>query len=84
MQQGGQLNNTIVIVLGDHGNRFTGLRKTDIGRIEDRMPFLAVSLPKQFKHRFPHLVAGLEENRNNLLSWYVRWVTTTAIRSYGS
>lgn len=83
MQQGGQLNNTIVIVLGDHGNRFTELRKTDIGRIEDRMPFLAVSLPKQFKQRFPHLVAGLEENRNNLLSWYVRWVTTTAIYNHG-
>jgi hypothetical protein len=69
MQRGGQLNNTVVIVLGDHGNRFTKLRTTDIGRIENRMPFLAVSLPKEFKNRFPHLVAGLEENRDSLLSW---------------
>jgi hypothetical protein len=71
MHQEGQLNNTIVVVLGDHGNRFSRLRQTDIVRVEERMPFLSVSLPGEFKRRFPHLVAGLEQNRNNLLSWYV-------------
>jgi hypothetical protein len=71
MQREGHLNNTVVIVLGDHGHRFSEIRKTDIGRVEDRMPFLAVSLPKQFKHRHPHLVEGLAENCNTLLSWYV-------------
>ncbi|XP_021941338.1 uncharacterized protein LOC110840547 isoform X2 [Zootermopsis nevadensis] len=70
MQREGQLNNTIVMVLGDHGNRFSGLRKTEIGRVEERMPFLAVSLPRDFKRRFPHLVAGLKQNQNNLLSWF--------------
>jgi hypothetical protein len=59
------------MVLGDHGNRFSELRKTDIGRVEERMPFLAVALPQEFKHRFPHLVAGLKKNHNSLLGWYV-------------
>lgn len=71
MQRKGQLNNTIVMVLGDHGNRFSELRKTDIGRVEERMPFIAVALPQDFKHRFPHLVAGLKQNHNSLLGWYV-------------
>jgi hypothetical protein len=77
IQRKGQLNNTIVIVLGDHGHRFSELRKTDIGRVEERMPFLAVSLPRDFKHRYPHLVAGLEQNQNKLLSWYVCGRTTS-------
>jgi len=71
MQREGQLNNTVVIVLGDHGHRFSAIRKTDIGRVEERMPFLAVSLPTEFKDRYPHLVEGLEQNNNTLLSWYV-------------
>jgi len=67
----GQLTNTVVIVLGDHGNRFSEIRKTNIGRVEERMPFLAVSLPTEFKHRYPHLVEGLEQNYNTLLSCHV-------------
>jgi len=70
MQREGQLNNTVLIVLGDHGHRFSAIRKTDIGRVEERMPFLAVSLPTEFKHRYPHLVEGLEQNNNTLLSWF--------------
>ena len=71
MQREGHLNNTVVIVLGDHGHRFSAIRQTDIGRVEERMPFLAVSLPTEFKHRYPHLVEGLEKNSNTLISWYV-------------
>ena len=67
----GQLTNTVVIVLGDHGHRYSAIRKTDIGRVEERMPFLAVFLPTEFKHGYPHLVEGLEQNNNTLLSWYV-------------
>ena len=74
MQREGKLNNTVVIVLGDHGQRFSAIRKTDVGRVEERMPFLAVSLPTEFKHRYPHLVEGLEQNNNTLLSWYVNGV----------
>jgi hypothetical protein len=76
MHREGQLNNTVVIVLGDHGQRFSGIRKTDIGRVEERMPFLAVSLPAEFKHGYPHLAQGLEQNRDTLLSWYVSEVIT--------
>ncbi|XP_069700320.1 uncharacterized protein [Periplaneta americana] len=70
MRRNGELNNTVVIVLGDHGNRFSDLRKTDIGRVEERMPFLAVSLPEEFKRRHPHLEKGLQQNDDNLLSWF--------------
>lgn len=66
----GHLNNTVLIVLGDHGNRFSGLRQTHIGRVESNMPFLAVRLPDVFKNKFPHLELGLQSNSNRLLSWF--------------
>ncbi|PSN55945.1 hypothetical protein C0J52_00456 [Blattella germanica] len=66
----GHLNNTVLIVMGDHGNRFSDLRKTDIGRVEERMPFLSVWLPHALRRKYPHLDSGLRSNMNNLLSWY--------------
>ncbi|KAJ9576012.1 hypothetical protein L9F63_007112, partial [Diploptera punctata] len=70
MWRKGHLNNTVLIVLGDHGNRFSDLRQTDIGRVEERMPFLSVWLPSALKEKYPHLQKGLQSNRNILLSWY--------------
>uniref|UniRef100_A0A183TVX8 DUF229 domain-containing protein n=1 Tax=Toxocara canis TaxID=6265 RepID=A0A183TVX8_TOXCA len=42
----GLLNNTVLMVMSDHGNRFDEIRKTLIGRYEERMPFLFVHLPE--------------------------------------
>ncbi|PSN55946.1 hypothetical protein C0J52_00457 [Blattella germanica] len=67
----GHLDNTVLLVLGDHGNRFSALRRTHIGRVESNMPFFAVRLPDVFKQKFPHLDTGLQRNSNKLLSWYI-------------
>ncbi|XP_067001262.2 uncharacterized protein [Anabrus simplex] len=70
MYRRGDLQNTIVIMMGDHGNRFDGIRQTVIGRVEERMPFFSVSLPPKLKKEYPHLQKGLEKNSQVLLSWF--------------
>jgi arylsulfatase A-like enzyme len=62
----GALDNTVLLMMGDHGNRFDPIRKTVIGRVEERMPFLAVSLPKKLEH----FRKNLEANSNVLMSWH--------------
>lgn len=47
--------NTIILVMGDHGHRFDGIRSTYIGRIEERMPFLGILLPETLQKSHPHL-----------------------------
>ncbi|KAF4524380.1 hypothetical protein B566_EDAN007556 [Ephemera danica] len=46
----GVLENTFILLLGDHGHRFADIRQTKIGRIEENMPFLGIHLPESLKH----------------------------------
>lgn len=48
-------DNTILLVMGDHGHRFDDIRSTFIGRIEERMPFLGILLPHSLQKSHPHL-----------------------------
>lgn len=62
----GALDNTVLILMGDHGNRFDAIRKTVIGRVEERMPFFSVTLPKKLHY----LKTNLDANSNVLTSWH--------------
>ncbi|CAG2174591.1 unnamed protein product [Oppiella nova] len=64
-----QLNNTILVLMGDHGNRFGPVLQTVIGRIEERMPLFGVRIPDQLSQRYPHLLATLESNSERLMTW---------------
>lgn len=65
----GQLNDSVFVVMGDHGNRFGSVLQTTIGRIEERMPLFAVHLPPRLTARYPHLGANLATNRRRLSTW---------------
>jgi membrane-anchored protein YejM (alkaline phosphatase superfamily) len=62
----GAFDNTLVMILGDHGNLFDHFRKTTLGRIEANMPLLGIILPKSLKH----FRKNLESNSEVLTSWY--------------
>ena len=61
------LDNTIVILCGDHGHRQHSLRLTRIGSFEVKLPFFSMLLPTAFKQQFPKAVQNLEKNQESKL-----------------
>ncbi|XP_044756231.1 uncharacterized protein LOC123314893 [Coccinella septempunctata] len=66
MYDRGFFENTVVIVMSDHGIRFGSFRETYQGRIEERLPFLFVRLPLEFRERYPSATSNLRTNLRRL------------------
>jgi membrane-anchored protein YejM (alkaline phosphatase superfamily) len=58
----GYLKNTILIVMGDHGYRYGGFRKTVIGYFEQNLPNMWIRLPPRIQKRLPDWQRSLEIN----------------------
>ena len=43
------LNRSILVLFSDHGHRFSSNRETLQGKLEERLPFLAIALPEWFR-----------------------------------
>lgn len=68
MVEGGYLNRTAVIFMSDHGHRFTPMRKTLVGVMEEMNPFLGFWLPDWFYKRHEHIRNSLSTNTKRLTS----------------
>jgi hypothetical protein len=66
MYKRGYFDNTIFIVMSDHGARFSSLRKTYQGKLEERLPFLSIRMPLKFQEKYPHLMYNLRLNSHRL------------------
>ncbi|MCL4129800.1 UNVERIFIED_CONTAM: hypothetical protein GTU68_007422, partial [Idotea baltica] len=44
LQKRGHLNQTVLVLFSDHGNRFSSTRSTQQGKQEERLPFFSVTL----------------------------------------
>lgn len=64
------LENTVLVVMGDHGNRIASIQYSYVGRIEERASFFSIYFPKWFKKKHPHLIANLKKNRHRFTSNY--------------
>ncbi|CAK5091150.1 unnamed protein product [Meloidogyne enterolobii] len=49
MKKMGAFDNSLFIVMADHGNRFAKLRETHQGQLEERLPFFSVHFPQKYK-----------------------------------
>lgn len=58
--------NTILIVFSDHGHRFDAIRQTQVGRLEERLPFMSISIPKWLRHEKPDWLQSLKMNSKRL------------------
>jgi hypothetical protein len=76
------LNNTILILMGDHGVRWGKVRETIQGKLEERMPFFSMAFPKWFKAKFPSIDENLRKNGNRLTTWYDVYATLRHMLSY--
>ncbi|XP_033725509.1 uncharacterized protein LOC117315431 [Pecten maximus] len=64
----GLLNNTLLLIFGDHGSRYGPIRKSFQGRLEESLPAFYVSLPRWFREEHSDLYENLKENRDKLTS----------------
>ncbi|XP_015784904.1 uncharacterized protein LOC107362375 [Tetranychus urticae] len=63
------LENTVFIIMGDHGNRIGPLSRTEYGQIETRMPLFNIHVPPQLLHEHQHLAYYLKMNEKRLTTW---------------
>ncbi|KAH8255738.1 hypothetical protein KR038_009486, partial [Drosophila bunnanda] len=66
---------SIVILMSDHGHRYNLLREAASGYFEERMPMMFIYIPPWFRRKHPALVENLEKNRNRLTSNYDIYMT---------
>ena len=62
----GHLENTVLIVFGDHGARYSKVRYTVQGKVEERLPLMSLTFPKWFRSKYPHLYRNLRRNADKL------------------
>uniref|UniRef100_A0A912MTU6 DUF229 domain containing protein n=1 Tax=Haemonchus contortus TaxID=6289 RepID=A0A912MTU6_HAECO len=68
LQISGTLDNTVSIIMGDHGNRIGAVKYSYTGTIEERMPLMAIKLPTDFEKFYPNEYANFLENKWKLTS----------------
>lgn len=68
LEQGGVLNDTMVIFLSDHGMRWGSIRNTFVGWYEERLPFVYIWLPEWLRKEYPEAYESLLVNENRLTS----------------
>lgn len=70
LQQKGHLDNTMFVLFGDHGPRISDVRSSIEGKLEERLPFLSITLPRWFKHKHSSLYKAMLDNSNILTSHF--------------
>ncbi|CAF0882063.1 unnamed protein product [Brachionus calyciflorus] len=61
------MENTILILMSDHGPRFNENRKSVKGLLKERNPFFSMYIPELFKKKYPESYANFDDNTNKLL-----------------
>ena len=66
LRREGILNDTVLIVMADHGARFGKIRATLQGKMEERLPMMSLTFPPRFHKAYPDNVHHLIQNINRL------------------
>lgn len=68
LESRGFLDDTLLIVLSDHGNRLKFFAyATETGKLEKFLPYLSIRLPKNWPQKYK---LNAQNNRNKLISFY--------------
>ena len=76
------LNNSIVVIFGDHGYRFGKYRKLIQGKLEERLPFLSITVPTWFPEKFSEFFRNLQHNSKVLTSPFDVYAMLKHVISY--
>ncbi|XP_031563066.1 uncharacterized protein LOC116298679 [Actinia tenebrosa] len=61
-------NNTVLILLSDHGTRIGPLRNSMQGSLEERLPWLSIVLPEWFEKKYPDMADNMKNNQHLVTS----------------
>ena len=64
--RGGFLNNTVLILMADHGARFQSMRHTVQGKLEERLPYMSFRFPAWFEKKYPKAMKNMRTNVHRL------------------
>ncbi|KAK0053385.1 hypothetical protein Bpfe_017083 [Biomphalaria pfeifferi] len=60
------LDKVILIMLADHGARFSKVRATAQGKQEERMPYFGIRFPELFHKKYPQILQNVKNNSKRL------------------
>ncbi|XP_060078647.1 uncharacterized protein LOC132558133 [Ylistrum balloti] len=60
------LDNTLLILMSDHGARYSRVRHTIQGKLEERLPMFALRFPPKYQSFYPRLMENLRRNSKKL------------------
>ncbi|KAK3752118.1 hypothetical protein QZH41_002169 [Actinostola sp. cb2023] len=82
LEKNGHMNNSLVIIFGDHGYRLSKFRETTQGKLEERLPFLSMTVPPWFPRKHPEVYGNLKHNSDVLTSPFDVYATLRHLLSY--
>ena len=71
------LDNTLFILMGDHGHRFHGIRQTVTGKQEQKRPSFSMLLPRKLTKQNSFLNDVLKQNSQSKLNEYLYFIGRT-------
>mgnify|MGYP001794738703 CR=1 FL=1 len=74
--------NTMLVILGDHGSRNDDVRNTMQGKLEERLPWLSITLPKWVEEKYPEIRAALRHNQNLISTPFDMHATLRHVLTY--
>lgn len=66
----GNYDDTIFMIMGDHGSRFGEFLHTEIGWIEERMPYFGMFVPNELINEYQTIGKYLKLNEYRLITWF--------------
>jgi hypothetical protein len=82
LKQKNHLNNTLLILMGDHGARYGAARAQMQGKLEERLPLFSMTFPSWILEKYPEISKNLKINTDRLTSWYDVYATFRHMISY--
>ena len=76
------LNDTLLVVMSDHGFRYGDTRATFQGKLEERLPIMSLTFPRWFLQQYPELIHNLKENTDIVTSPFDLYATFKHVLSY--
>lgn len=84
LRKGGHLENTLLVIVADHGTSYGDDRSTVAGKFEENLPYLSLTFPTGFREKHGKLMDNLRENSNRLTTAFDVHATLTSLLDVNS